>query len=140
MQTRQLQSPHLRFKSPEGERKPGVRPTKYRALVLPDEVNDLTDGGIAIPGQSADKAENGQTEGEFISSGSKAFNDWKVYGKRWLWVWWFNRLLNPDEIPKPGDRVVFERYAGQYLTGEDGLEYRMLNDDQIVGIRKRVTE
>jgi chaperonin GroES len=118
MQKRQLQSPHLRFKSPEGERKPGVQPTKYRALVLPDEVNDLTEGGIAIPGQSANKAENGQTEGEFISAGGKAFNDW-----------------NPDEVPKTGQRVVFERYAGQMLTGEDGLEYRLMNDDQIVGVR-----
>lgn len=119
MQTRQLQSEHLIWKSPQGERKPGVRPTKYRVLILPDIVNDLTEGGIAIPGQSADKAENGQTEGEFIAAGGKAFNDWKE-----------------DEIPKSGQRVVFERYAGQYLTGADGLEYRMMNDDQIVGVRE----
>lgn len=118
MQTRQLQSPHLVFKSPQGERNPGVRPTKYRALILPDIVNDLTPGGIAVPDQSASKAENGQTEGEFISAGGKAFNDWA-----------------PDEIPKQGQRVVFERYAGQMLTGEDGLEYRLMNDDQIVGVR-----
>lgn len=118
MQTRQLQSPHLRFISPEGDRKPGVKPTKYRALILPDIVKDTTEGGIALADQSKDKAENGQTEGEFISCGGKAFNDWA-----------------PDEIPKPGQRVVFERYAGQMLVGEDGFEYRMMNDDQIVGVR-----
>lgn len=128
MQTRQLQSEHLVFRSPKGERKPGVKPTKFRALVLPDEINDLTEGGIALPGASADKAENGQTEGEFISCGGRAFEDWKVYDKD-------GNLTNPDEIPKPGQRVVFERFAGQYLTGEDGLEYRMMNDDQIVGVR-----
>lgn len=119
MQKRQLDSPHLRFQTPEGERKPGVRPTKYRALVLPDIVNDLTEGGIALPGSAAEKAENGQTEGEFISAGGKAFNDWK-----------------PEEIPAKGQRVVFERYAGQMLVGDDGLEYRMMNDDQIVGVRE----
>lgn len=118
MQTRQLQSPHLVFESPKGERKPGVTPTKFRVLILPDVVNDMTPGGVAIPGQSLDKEENGQTEGEFISAGGKAFNDWK-----------------PEEIPQPGKRVVFERYAGQYLTGDDGLEYRLMNDDQIVGVR-----
>lgn len=119
MQTRQLQSEHLIFKSPQGERKPGVRPTKYKVLILPDEVNDLTEGGIALPGQSAERAENGQTEGEFIAAGGKAFNDW-----------------DNEEIPRKGQRVVFERYAGQFLIGEDGFEYRLMNDDQIVGIRE----
>ena len=119
MQTRQLQSEYLVFESPKGERKPGVRPTKYRALILPDVVRDTTEGGIALADKSKDVAENGQTEGEFISAGGKAFNDWQK-----------------NEIPKSGQRVVFERYAGQILTGEDGLEYRLMNDDQIVGVRE----
>lgn len=118
MQKRQLQSEYVVFHSPKGERKPGVKPTKYRALVLPDVVNDMTESGLALPEKSKDIAENGQTEGEFISAGGKAFNDW-----------------DPSEVPKQGQRVVFERYAGQMLTGEDGLEYRMMNDDQIVGVR-----
>ena len=128
MQTRQLQSPHLRFKSPEGKRNPGIRPTKYRVLVLPDVVNDLTEGGIAIPGQAADKAENGQTEGEFVYAGGRAFEDWKKDRE--------GNAIENALIPVPGQRVVFERYAGQMLTGEDGLEYRMMNDDQIVGVRE----
>jgi len=120
MQTRQqLDNFVVIFSSPEGERNPGVKPTKYRALVLVDKVHEKTEGGLIIPPSTIEKARNGQTEGEFISAGGKAFSDW-----------------NPEEIPQPGKRVVFERYAGQYLTGEDGLEYRLMNDDQIVGVRE----
>jgi co-chaperonin GroES (HSP10) len=32
----------------------------------------------------------------------------------------------------PGDRVFFSRYEGDIVTGEDGLDYRLVNDTAIL--------
>lgn len=119
MQKRQLNSEFIEFESPQGERKPGVRPTKYKVVVLPDVLKKQTSGGIELPQNRVDKEENGQTEGELVAVAGKAFYDW-----------------DEGERPKVGQRIVFEAYAGQFFTGVDGLKYRLMNDDQIVGVRE----
>lgn len=118
MQTvRHLDSERVVFTPPQGERKPGISARHYKILVLPDQVSDTTQGGIALPGLTVDKEEMGQTEGILISIGGMAFNDW------------------PDP-PQVGDRVVFSRYAGQTITGDDGFKYRIMNDNDVGGIRE----
>jgi chaperonin GroES len=35
--------------------------------------------------------------------------------------------------PQPGERVVISKYGGTLLTGKDGQEYRLMNDEDVVG-------
>lgn len=35
--------------------------------------------------------------------------------------------------PKPGTRVLFQRYAGQVYRGADGVDYRLLSEREIGG-------
>lgn len=114
---RHLDSEHVVFMPPVGERNPGISAKHYKVLVLPDQVSDTTSGGIALPEMTKDKEEMGQTEGVLVSCGSQAFCDW-------------------DDPPTAGQRVVFARYAGQSITGEDGFSYRLMNDNDIGGIRE----
>lgn len=89
------------------------QPVLYRLKVKPDPVEEQTAGGIFIP-QDIQKKEQvaGQT-GVVVSVGPTCFE-----GQPYV---------------KPGDRILFVRYAG-ILFNEDGAEYRYLNDEDIVGI------
>ena len=33
----------------------------------------------------------------------------------------------------PGDKIIFAKYAGLLYKGGDGMEYRMINDKDVVG-------
>jgi co-chaperonin GroES (HSP10) len=35
--------------------------------------------------------------------------------------------------PQPGDRVLISKYGGVVLTGKDGKEYRLMNDEDVIG-------
>lgn len=94
----------------------GFEPTGYRVLVLPDVVKQKTAGGILIPETARDDHGRAQILGNLIAVGPDA---WDKYPKPWA---------------KPGDRVMFARYGGLLVTGRDGLEYRILNDDQITAV------
>jgi chaperonin GroES len=39
--------------------------------------------------------------------------------------------------PQPGDRVIFEKYAGKPILGDDAKHYRIMDDKAIGGIKKR---
>ena len=42
---------------------------------------------------------------------------------------------NPAFVaPEPGQRVLIAKYGGVVLTGEDGADYRIMNDEDIVGM------
>ncbi len=43
----------------------------------------------------------------------------------------------PEEIPEIGDIIVFARYEGTIVTGEDGDEYRILEDKSIQAFYKK---
>lgn len=116
--TRHLDNDHIVFSQYTGEMKPGVSARHYKVIVLLDQVVSKTAGGIQIPTESLERAENGQTEGVLVSKGGQAFVDW----------------TDPPEV---GERVVFSKYAGQTLIGEDGLKYRIMNDNDIGGVRGR---
>ena len=42
-------------------------------------------------------------------------------------------FTEPDWLDKPkvGDWVLYDRYAGSYVNGVDGEEYRIMNDKEI---------
>lgn len=105
-----------------------IEPCGHRVVV---ECNDITDfdpaykrakqAGIAIPVDHEDhlRRQAGVDKGRVISVGPTAFKDFG--GDHWC---------------KPGDLVVFAKYAGKQVEDLDQKKYIVLNDDDIVAVLK----
>lgn len=99
---------------------PGVVPVEYNILIMPEEAVRRTAGGIILPDSTAETAAIGTMRGRLVALGYKAGDAiWPEAGM---------------ERPKPGDIVLFAKYAGTLFTGNDGLEYRVCKDKDIIGI------
>ncbi len=95
-----------------------IRVPGHRVLIKPDPIEEVSAGGIVLakPGNQA-KLEVMATEtGTVVDLGPTC---------------WLNYDRNqPEWTPwcKPGDRVIFAKYAGLRRKGVDGKEYLVIND------------
>jgi len=96
----------------------GIIPTGGHVLVLPDKVKEKTSGGIFLPETIRDKEQAAATSGIVISIGPSAWKDIDD-GKPWANV---------------GDRVSYARYAGVVMSGNDDVDYVLINDNDILAI------
>jgi len=104
--------------------KPGFDPVEYKVLVAPEELRKVTAGGIHLPEATHETEELAQVRGLLVSASPLAFN---------FDAW-------PDDAPprpKPGDHVIFGRYAGTLLKGDDGRDYRLMHDKDICAVVRR---
>src|SRR5438105_3867559 len=109
-------SPHGSAKicSPSGGKPMKIRPLQDRVIVKRVQEEEKTKGGIIIP----DTAKEKPIEGEVIAVGNgKILEDGKV------------RALDI----KPGDRVLFSKYAGTEIK-IDGQEHLMMREEDILGV------
>lgn len=97
------------------ENKSQLQPVEYKVLVKPDKVDEMS-GPLFVPAHVRDKLQLAETKSTLVACGGNAFEDWQ--GVR----------------PVVGDRVYIARYAGMYVKGEDGEEYRLCNDKDISAI------
>jgi len=97
--------------------KSGIRPFQFKVLILPDETQKVTKGGIILVDDVHDQERRGQIIGTIIDVSPAAFS----YHAWPAWV----------VLPKPGDRVYFARHSGSTIPGKDGVDYRMVNDQDI---------
>lgn len=88
-----------------------IRPLGDRILVEPLPSEDVTPGGIVIPEVARDRP----SEGRVLAVGPEA------------------SLL---EFGGRGARVVFSKYAGTELTGDDGTQVLVLRADEVIAIRE----
>ena len=95
----------------------GFKPLGHRLLVLPEEVKKRTSGGLYLPEDTTGKAEMAQVKGTLIAVGDGCWLDTPT--PNWA---------------KPGDKIVFGKYAGLLWEGADGQKYRILNDLDVVGL------
>lgn len=109
----------------------GIEPFGNKILVLPDQVEHVTKGGIQLPGDIVEREELAKTEGVLISWGGNAFAEITANG----FVSW-----RMNATPKSGSRCVFAKYAGQMLDGADGKRYRLINDTDLLSIRTKQLE
>jgi len=113
----------------------GIYPSGNRVLILPDPLDETTEGGIYIPAKERARHQQAQTAGTFIEAGPDA---WQHTHKQ------IYRVIDGDmrlveietsgyseNFAEPGDRVAFARYGGLEVHGEDGKAYRILNDEDI---------
>jgi chaperonin GroES len=91
-----------------------IKPMNDRLLVVRVEEEQKSPGGIIIPDTAKEKPQ----EGKVISVGAGKLDD---DGKR---------------IPlavKPGDRILFSKYAGTEIK-IDGIDHIFMREDDVLGI------
>lgn len=99
----------------------GLKALEYKVIVHPVKAEERTKGGIVLPDIVVEKDKHAAMEGTIADISPLAF----TYAE------W------PDDASKPtvGDKVIFSRYSGINVTGNDGREYRIMNDKDIVAVR-----
>jgi co-chaperonin GroES (HSP10) len=108
-----------------------IRVPGHRVLVKGDPVEEVTAGGIVIarPGHGQKLEQQATDRGTVVEVGPMC---WKNYD--------FDK---PDWKPwcKPGDRVIFARYAGKLIKHpETEEEFFLLNDEDIQVVMEEVDD
>ena len=88
-------------------------PLCERVLIKKEEVEEYSEGGIALPEQTKEANKAALTKGTIIAKGSMA---------------WFDKPGSECEV---GDEIMIRRYGGVSIT-VDGIEYHMVNDEDII--------
>ena len=92
-----------------------INPVEFKVLIKPDKVEGQTSGGLYLPDSAREKQQFSVDRGTVDSVGEGFFRDL------------------PGPIPKVGDKVIFNRYAGSLIKC-DGEDYRLCNDKDICAI------
>lgn len=98
----------------------GITPIQYQVLVKVNEVEEKTAGGIYIPEQTKEKDDHASDEGVLVDVAAAAFK--------------FDANAEAS-APDVGAHVVFARFAGKRVKGNDGIEYRLMNDQDVIAVR-----
>lgn len=127
MQPRVLATHHGQYELNDwdGQNHSMITPVCDRVLVLVDKAQEATNGGIIVPGTIMETQTLGSTTGILVAVGPQAFAYDAFRTVRW-----------EGDRPKPGDRVVFTRYAGQEYTGLDQQLYRLMEDRSVGGVMR----
>ena len=99
----------------------GIYPIEYKCLVEPIEVSAQI-GNIFIPDEHKDREQFAQMEGTLVAVSPLAF----TYADKADW--------GSHEMPKPGDKVLFAKFAGVKVKGKDSKDYRIVNDKDIAAV------
>lgn len=94
----------------------GIIPLDVKVLVKPDPVEEKTAGGIILADTTKDKNKYAATRGTLIAAGPNAFKEW-----------------GPGAEPGVNERVLFAQYAGSRFKGDDGEDYIVMNDEDVIG-------
>jgi chaperonin GroES len=100
----------------------GILPTEYKILVEPIKVDEKTKGGIILPDEHKDREQFAQMMGTLVAVSPLAF----TYADEEAW--------GDAEKPKPGDKVMFAKFAGAAVKGMNGKDYRIINDKDLTAV------
>ena len=99
-----------------------IKPSGHRILILPEQVEARTNGGIILAATTKERDQQATMRGTVMEIG---INAWKAFDAGTPWA-------------EVGDKVVFRKYAGEVVKDGD-VEYRVINDeDCICVIREEV--
>ena len=97
----------------------GLVPVEDVILIKLDPVSEYVGAAqkIIAPDPHKERDQQAMTRATLIAVGGNAFEEWK------------------EPIPKPGDRIVIKKYAGQPAKAGDIEDlYRLTNDNEVVAI------
>ena len=101
----------------------GCRPIGDMVLVLIDEPVAKSEGGIIIPDAVLAIRQLTAETGTIVDMGGGSFYWNSERSREFL-----------GEAPKVGDHIIFSRYAGRELNGNDGNMYRLILDKEVGGV------
>ena len=91
-----------------------IRPLQDRVLIKRIEAEEEVRGSIVIPDTAKEKPQEGEVvavgEGKVLDSGTRV-----------------------EMSVKPGDRILFGKYAGSEVKIDD-VEYLIMREDEVLGI------
>lgn len=116
----QASEPGQRSRDADALNTSGFVPLDLRVLVLPDPVEKKTPGGIILPDDNAERKQMAMMKGTLIAVGENAWEEASARSPKFT-------------APKPGDRIVFAKYGGITIEGTDKQEYRLMNDEDVIG-------
>ena len=97
----------------------GITPLDVRVLVRPDAVADKV-GSILMPDSVKEQDKFAQMKGTLVAVGANAWCEAKA-GAGFV-------------APEPGARVLIGKYSGIVHKGDDGEDYRIMNDSDVTGV------
>lgn len=103
-----------------GKNEAGCIPIGEKVLVLPYMAVTKTEAGIHMPDDFKERMQLSAEMGVIVALGDDAFT-WNADRTRHF----------AGYKPKVGDHVHMERYAGAVVQGDDGRDYRLIEDKQI---------
>ena len=100
-----------------------IKPVWGRCVVRPIKIEETDPAlksamsvGIVLPeNKEKERMQHAQVEGELVAAGGNCFDDWH------------------EPIPKPGDKVIYDKFAG-FVKKIDDQEYRIISDTDILAI------
>lgn len=95
----------------------GIEPMDVKVLVKPQPVEEKTAGGIILSDTTKERNKYAATRGSLVAKGPNAFTEW-----------------GPGNGPQAGVVVLFAQYAGSRFKGDDGEEYVVMNDEDVIGV------
>lgn len=104
----------------------GIRPIEYNVLIDQDEAGETTGGGLYKPQEVQEREKHAQVRGRIVdvSPMAFAFDDWP----------------DSEAKPKAGDYVAFAKHAGVFAKGNDGKDYRIVKDKDVVAVIEEATQ
>lgn len=97
-----------------------LRAVEYNVVIKQPPVATKTKGGLMLPDEEVERRKHAAVEGEIVNLSPMAFtfDDW------------------PADEPKPavGQKVLIARHAGTFWKDEDGEEYRVVKDKDVVAV------
>ena len=105
----------------------GIEPVEYKVVIRPVEVKKEIPLGkngfkLALPDQVVEQDQHAAIEGEIIAISPFAFS--------------YEEWPKGAAKPKVGDTAIFARYSGNTLKGNDGVDYRIMNDKDVIAVRR----
>lgn len=114
---------------PKTDESHGIKPFEFKVLVKPNKVEERTKGGIIRPDQVKDQMQVAVSKGRIVAVSPFAFTYFDPEVSTYEEV-----LERWPSTPKIGDMVIFGRYCGAEIWGDDDEKYRIMNDKDIMAV------
>ena len=98
-----------------------IEPCEYKCLVIPETVDEFSEGGIIVStGNQTEREQQAQCRAVIVRTGGNAFTNPEWQGT----------------VPKAGDTVLIAKFAGYVYPNEDDDrgDYRLINDKDIAAV------
>jgi len=92
----------------------GISVSGDRVLIDPEVIEEKSEGGIIIAESIREQHGISNVFGKLVGVGKDCWTDYDA------------------PFAQVGDRVVFAKFGGLFITGEDGVDYRIFNDTDII--------